>query len=413
MIMGYLVMAVVGIVVGCLAMLVILMPGQKKAEELSRRGEEQLTVGKKMQEAAQQKSAELAGRELQVSKRESVVISFEEIERENQLLKRDLQNVDVNLNKLRMDVELQEERQRQLEIRSQEVGRRYLSETAKAVMSSVNAHNFAACKERLLTVIERVRSIGFDVPVSEERRLLSELQTEFEMAVRAAVEREEQARIRARIREEAQVERERERELKQAERERLAVQAALDQALAAAAGKHSEEIERLQAKLAEAEEKARRTLSMAEQTKAGNVYVISNIGAFGEGVFKVGMTRRLAPLDRIRELGDASVPFPFDVHMMIACDDAPALENALHRALHVNRLNKVNPRKEFFRADIEAIREVVKQHHGCDVKFVADPEALEYRQSQSMKPEDAEFIEHVFEEAEEEIELRDGGAASE
>jgi hypothetical protein len=114
---------------------------------------------------------------------------------------------------------------------------------------------------------------------------------------------------------------------------------------------------------------------MAQQTKAGNVYVISNVGTFGAGVFKVGMTRRLEPLDRIRELGDASVPFPFDVHMMISCEDAPALECALHRALHKSRINRVNPRKEFFRTDLQLIVDVVQEHHGC-VDYAADPEAL-------------------------------------
>src|SRR5437868_4948931 len=88
-------------------------------------------------------------------------------------------------------------------------------------------------------------------------------------------------------------------------------------------------------------------VSMAQQTKAGHVYVISNIGTMGDGVFKIGMTRRLTPNERIDELGCAAVPFPFDVHMMIHCEDAPGLENALHHALHKRRINKVNLRKEF------------------------------------------------------------------
>jgi len=185
------------------------------------------------------------------------------------------------------------------------------------------------------------------------------------------------------------------RELKQLQRERTAIQAALDQALAEARDKHSEEVQRLQARLAEAEEKSRRAMSMAQQTKAGNVYVISNIGSLGESVFKIGMTRRLEPLDRVRELGDASVPFPFDVHMMISCDDAPSLENALHRELHKLRINKTNPRKEFFKVDLETICRIVRAHHG-EVAYVADPEALEYRQSLSMSEEDSKFIENVY-----------------
>jgi hypothetical protein len=125
------------------------------------------------------------------------------------------------------------------------------------------------------------------------------------------------------------------------------------------------------------------------------VYVISNIGSFGQDVFKVGMTRRLEPLDRVRELGDASVPFPFDVHMMISCEDAPKLENALHHEFFFLRLNRTNPRKEFFKIDIESIRRVVEREHG-KVDYVADAEALQFRQSLEMSDEDEEFIESVY-----------------
>jgi hypothetical protein len=89
---------------------------------------------------------------------------------------------------------------------------------------------------------------------------------------------------------------------------------------------------------------------MPGPTKAGHMFVTSNVGALGEGVFKVGMPRRSEPPDRVTELGDASVPFPFGVHMMIQCDDAPALENATHKALHKRLLNRANPRKEIFRS---------------------------------------------------------------
>ena len=179
------------------------------------------------------------------------------------------------------------------------------------------------------------------------------------------------------------------------------MQAALDQALAEAQDRHSEEVDVLKARLAEAESK-QRALSMAQQTRAGNVYVISNVGAFGKDVFKIGMTRRLEPLDRIRELGDASVPFPFDVHMVISCHDAPALENAIHHALHKKRLNRVNPRKEYFRTDIDTIVHVIREHRGCEVEYVADAEAMEYNQSLSMSEEDADYIESVFEAVEDE-----------
>jgi hypothetical protein len=271
----------------------------------------------------------------------------------------------------------------------------------------LNTNNFAACKQRLLDAIERCRGIGLAISAGEETGLIANLRSEYELAVRAAFEREEQARIKAQIREEAKLQKEIDKEIKQLERERAAIQAALDKALAEAKGQFSTEVESLKARLADAEARAQRAVSQAQLTKAGHVYVISNVGSFGEGVFKIGMTRRLEPSERVRELGDASVPFPFDVHMMISSNDAPALENALHRALHKQRINKANPRKEYFKADIDSICKIVKQHHG-EVQYMADAEAMEYRQSLSMSDEDLEFIESVYDKVED-----DGEAVTE
>ena len=105
--------------------------------------------------------------------------------------------------------------------------------------------------------------------------------------------------------------------------------------------------------------------------KAGYVYIISNIGAFGENVFKIGMTRRLDPQERVDELGDASVPFNFDVHAMIFSDDAPALEAALHRAFESRKLNMVNQRREFFNVTLDEIKEVIKKNFDKTVEFIA------------------------------------------
>jgi hypothetical protein len=150
----------------------------------------------------------------------------------------------------------------------------------------------------------------------------------------------------------------------------------------------------LERRIAEAEEK-KRALSMAQQTRAGNVYVISNIGSFGTNVFKIGMTRRLEPLDRVKELGDASVPFPFDVHMMIACKNAPTLESELHKRFSKQRLNKVNFRKEFFRLSIAEIQDAVTELHGT-VEYVAEPEALQYNESICMTDADFEFVQDAI-----------------
>jgi hypothetical protein len=322
-------------------------------------------------------------------------VSYTELQRENAILKRDLRNLDVNVRKLELDRNQQQESQQALDERCKELGARYLKENVKWVGASLTANNFTVCKQRLQDVIERCRGIGLSVSESEQAALVADLKAEFERLVRAALEREEQARIKAQIREEQKLQREIDREMKQLDRERAAIQAALDKALAEARDEHNEEVERLKARLAEAEEKVQRAKARAEMTKSGYVYIISNVGSFGEGVFKIGMTRRLEPIDRVRELGDASVPFPFDVHMMVSCDDAPKLENALHSALHKTRLNKIKPRKEFFRADIEHIRKIVQENHG-EVEYVADAEALEYRQSISMSEDDAEYIEKVY-----------------
>jgi hypothetical protein len=229
---------------------------------------------------------------------------------------------------------------------------------------------------------------------------MNELHQQYEAAVRAAVERENQARIREQIREEQRREREAQVAVEQAEQERRAIEKALQQALSDVSHVHAAEVERLRVQLAEAEAKSIRAISLAQITKTGYVYVISNIGSFGRDVFKIGLTRRLDPMDRVWELGDASVPFPFDVHIMIASDDAPKLERALHESFHKKRINRVNPRKEFFRVAIDEIVKAVREHHG-EVEYKADAEALEYLQSQNMTDADMAEVEEAFEEAEE------------
>lgn len=200
-------------------------------------------------------------------------------------------------------------------------------------------------------------------------------------------EREEQRRIKEQIREEEKARREYERAMKEAAKEEDTIrramekaQQAIEKASAEQKAKYEAQLADLQVKLQEAEAKNQRALSMAQQTKSGHVYIISNIGSFGENVFKIGMTRRLEPLDRVRELGDASVPFPFDVHAMIYSEDAPGLETALHKYFVQNQVNKVNPRKEFFRIPIAEIKAEVEKR-GLDVTWTMVAAALEYRES--------------------------------
>lgn len=200
-------------------------------------------------------------------------------------------------------------------------------------------------------------------------------------------EKEEQRRIKEQIREEEKARREYEKAMKDAAKEEEMIRKAMEKAKLAIEkaneeqkAKFEQQLAELQVKLAEAEAKNQRALSMAQQTRSGHVYIISNIGSFGENVFKIGMTRRLEPLDRVKELGDASVPFPFDVHAMIYSEDAPSLETALHRFFVQNQVNKVNPRKEFFRIPLSEIKKEI-DNRGLDVKWTISAAALEYKET--------------------------------
>ena len=200
-------------------------------------------------------------------------------------------------------------------------------------------------------------------------------------------ERDEQRRIKEQIREEEKARREYERAMKDAAKEEEVLRKAMekaqqriDQATAEQRTKYEEQLRELAAKLQEAEERNQRALSMAQQTKRGHVYIISNVGSFGSDVYKIGLTRRLEPLERIRELGDSSVPFEFDVHAMIFSDDAPAFETRLHQHFLMMQMNKVNHRKEFFRVGLKHIREEVEKL-GLAAKWTMTSVAKEYHES--------------------------------
>ncbi|WP_373637836.1 DUF4041 domain-containing protein [Klebsiella variicola] len=206
-------------------------------------------------------------------------------------------------------------------------------------------------------------------------------------------EREEQRRIKEQLREEEKARREYEKAIKEAEKEEKAIQQAIDKATKELmlAGEEQrialeQKLAELQIKYEEAEAKNQRAISMAQQTRSGHVYVISNIGSFGENVYKIGMTRRLEPLDRVRELGDASVPFSFDVHAMIYSDDAPSLENHLHKVFNDKQVNKVNSRKEFFNVGIKDIKSTIKEM-SIDAHWTMFAEAKEYRESLAIENE--------------------------
>ena len=322
-------------------------------------------------------------------------ISYDELVAENGSLKETLGAIAATVRHEHRQSAAQQTASAEIDQRAQDLAVEFMKETERWIGKSLTSKNYTASKARLVKAIEKCRRIGFDVTAEREEELLSQLASDYEIAVRAELEREEQSRIRAQIRDEQRREKEIQRELAALEREREAIKAALEQALATATDEHSAEIERLKERLAESEERNQRAISQAQLTRAGHIYVISNVGSFGENVYKIGMTRRLEPLDRVKELGDASVPFPFDIHMMIASDDAPTLENELHHNFHRHRVNRINLRKEFFKVDLDDIRRFVERRHG-EVRFTADAEALEYREGLEMTGEEQDYVSDVF-----------------
>lgn len=221
---------------------------------------------------------------------------------------------------------------------------------------------------------------------------LEELRLAHEFQLKKQEEKEEAKRAREELREQQKLEQEIRSARDKISKERKHFAGAIRD-LQTRLDKASSDQERidLQAKIAEIESKKaeldqeEKLIDYREQNaKAGYVYVISNIGAFGEGVYKIGMTRRLDPMERVDELGDASVPFWFDVHALVFSENAPALEAKLHDHFAAGRLNKINGRKEFFRADIQEIEAVIRANYDALVEVVHEAPAEQYRESLRM-----------------------------
>jgi DNA repair exonuclease SbcCD ATPase subunit len=230
---------------------------------------------------------------------------------------------------------------------------------------------------------------------------LNELRLTYEYEEKRHQEKQEQKRIAEQIREEERAQQEIEKAKAQAEQEEQDYEKALSKAREEALKATGTQLEKLtvqissfEAKLDEARQNKQRAIARAQLTKSGFVYVISNIGSFGERIFKIGMTRRLEPMDRIDELSNASVPFPFDLHAMLYSDNAPELETALHKLVGDRQVNLVNPRKEFYRdIELEEIEAYVK-NRGLSAQFIKVPEAKEYRQTVAQRQQGAAAAAH-------------------
>lgn len=266
-------------------------------------------------------------------------------------------------------------------------------------ISKAKFNNVVALDERIRRAFKSINALGAsnqclltDDYLAEK---VAELQLNFELARKKQQEKEEQSELRQQMREEERVR----KEVAAAERDAEKAEATFAKALSQA---HEElrkqgsaeenaktvalrkKIQILESQLENAHESKVSAIARGRLTKSGHVYVISNIGSFGTDVYKIGMTRRLVPIDRVKELGDASVPFRFDVHAMIYADDAPALENRLHARFADRQVNLVNSRKEFFRVTLDEVQAAVEQEAG-EVEFVRTAVAEEYRESAAMR----------------------------
>lgn len=289
-------------------------------------------------------------------------------------------------------------------------GKKMVSDTQKLLLRAFNTEcdelvakvkytNFDASLNKIYKSAEAISKLGTIMHIAINSKYLDlkvkELRLAFEYQQKKQEEKEAQRAARAEMREAARLQKEIEAQRKKIEKEQTHYQTAYDHLLRQIEQNPSntdllKKKDELENQLQDID-KAIKDIDYREANqRAGYVYVISNIGAFGQNVYKIGMTRRLDPQDRVDELGDASVPFNFDVHAMIFSDDAPALEAALHRAFEDRKLNMVNTRREFFNVTLDEIKEVVKKNFDKTVEFVDVPDAEQYRISQKMREHENE-----------------------
>lgn len=259
-------------------------------------------------------------------------------------------------------------------------------------IAKVKWNNAEKTKDRIAKAFENINKLGetHNIRITEQflQLKLDELGLTYEYEQKKYDEKEEQRIIREQMREEEKAQRELERAQKEAEDEERRFEKALDKAkqelgssTATNVDSLNDKIRNLEQQLQEAHDRKERAISLAQQTKVGHIYIISNIGSFGHDIYKIGMTRRLDPLDRVKELGDASVPFHFDVHAIIYSENAPQLEYELHRKFAERRLNRINNKKEFFRVTLVEIETFIKEHANAEIQFTQLAEAREYRET--------------------------------
>lgn len=272
-------------------------------------------------------------------------------------------------------------------------GRKFVKDMSKLLLRAYNAEaenciktvragNLHAAQKRLSTVVDQVERLGgmidLKITANYHRMRLQELELASRHLQALQAEKELERARREELREQRKAEQElaREKERLQKERSHYA------NALSALEEKGDlEGAARLRAKLDDVDRAIEDVDYRAANIRAGYVYVISNIGAFGDDVVKIGLTRRLEPMDRVNELGDASVPFRFDVHALFFADDAVSIEAMLHQHFADRRMNKVNLRREYFRARPEEVLDALKEHNVEVLEYTLEPVATEFRAS--------------------------------
>jgi len=268
--------------------------------------------------------------------------------------------------------------------RAVRIALRAFNAEADAAISNTRWNNAEAMIKRVGNARKQIdnanATLGVYITDSYFNRKIKELQLTHEYREKLKVERDERAEASRQQREEKRLEKEAIKAFEEEERyKKLLDKARKEVGLSSSEAQKAKIIE-LERQLEEAHQKTERAQAMAERTKTGFVYIISNIGSFGENVVKIGLTRRLDPNDRVKELGDASVPFLFDTHAMIYSDEAPALEAALHLEFEERRINTSNLRKEFFRASLDEVQSaVVKLAPNAD--FHMNIEAQDFRET--------------------------------
>lgn len=269
---------------------------------------------------------------------------------------------------------------------------RAFNNECEASIQKVKFNNIASIENKIKKSYEAINKINTRNRISITNKYfqlkLEELYLAYEYECKKEEEREEQRQIKEKLREEAKrlAELEKMKDKVRKEKEHLLnaltkYQEQLKSSNEKLSIEIKEKIKEIEESIELVNQKEKDIESNEANNRAGYVYVVSNIGAFGEDVFKIGMTRRLEPLDRIKELSSASVPFSFDIHAMIFSEDAPGLEKTLHREFANNRVNLVNTRKEFFKVPLSEIEKVVKENHNSTIEFTKLAMAEEYRQT--------------------------------